>query len=146
MDAKALAIIEAYCGQSFGERQVNERIQLTYNIGRLTHAPFVRLDAVRVRCETWQYADTFGATEWAEVPLHDVEITDDKRIVVPGGILYAHYTEADITYTVGYTEVPAAIREACAILSSQNVKSTYSLSAYITAEIAELVAPYCGKE
>jgi hypothetical protein len=141
---KPLAIIESYCGQSFGERQVNERIPLTSNIGRLTHARFIRLDSVKVRAKAWAYSDIFGATEWLDISPHDVIVTNGKEIVVPGGVLDVHFTEADVTYTVGYSEVPEAVRKACEILSLQidNGKTAYLLSAYITPEIAELLEPY----
>lgn len=144
VNAKALAIIESYCGKSFGQRQVNERITLRANIGRLTHDRFIRLESVKVRSNAWAYADIFGSSEWVEMPLHDVTITKEREIVVPGGVLDVHFTEADVAYTVGFEEIPESVRQACALLthSIENGKTAYYLSANITPEIADLLQPY----
>jgi hypothetical protein len=145
LSAQALAIIEAYCGQSFGLHQVNERIPLKNNVGRLTHDRVVKIDEVRVRCEHWRYANVFGATEWMSIAPNEVLI-NGNIIVVPGGVLDTHFDEAEVKYTIGYEEPPEPIQRARDLLIREiengGARSAYSLSAIITPEIAELLAPF----
>lgn len=145
IEQQALAIIESYCGQSFTARQVNERIPLKQNIGRLTHEPVVRIDAIQARSSVWEYASVFGTTEWIDIPLHDAYLTDKNVMVISGGFLDVHYTEADVSYTVGFEKLPVPIQSALdklIRLLGSGAKSSYSMAAFITPEIVELLAPY----
>lgn len=145
LEQQALSIIESYCGQSFGVRTANERIPLKNNIGRLGNEPALGIDSIRVRSENWAFSSVFGASDWVTLDPDDV-LLKDNYIAVTGGVLDAHYTEADVTYRYGYAELPANIREAVRILERQlsdlNGKSTYSLSSALTPEVVELLAPY----
>lgn len=140
---QAMAIIEAYCGQSFALRQVSERISLKHNIGRLTHMSVVAIEAVKVRANDWAFASVFGSTEWVDVDADDVLLRDNV-LVVPGGIFDARYDEAEVTYTVGYRELPEAVAQARDLLVRHipGDAPLYAASALITPEIAQLLAPF----
>lgn len=140
----ALSLIESYCGQSFQSRQVSERIPLRSNVGRLSHAPIVSIDAVSARSDEWAHASVFGPTEWASISPGDIMLVGDQ-LVVPGDVLDAHFTEADVTYTVGYADLPEPIRAACEILERHidASRSAYAHSAQIPHEVVQLITPFC---
>lgn len=142
---RALTIIENYCGCSFRETHVNERVSLTNSRGRLTHEPVIRITAIKVRASKWAFSDAFGSSDWMELNPDEL-LYKDQIFVVTGGILHSSFTEADVDYDVGYSELPVSVKQAHDLLVSHiqdsGTKTTYSMSSLITPEIAELLAPY----
>lgn len=143
---KALTIIERYCGQIFGKKRVNETIDLINNLGRLNLKPFICLESVTAKCETWAFSNAFGSSDSVDVPIDSIEVAKDGHIAITGGVLNDSFTSASVTYLIGYEAVPEPIQRACDLLDRQLIeskaKSTYSISALITAEIEELIAPF----
>ncbi|WP_407310526.1 hypothetical protein [Desulfosporosinus sp. SB140] len=147
MDQKALSIIESHCGQSFRTKQVTEQIELARNIGKLNHNPIVRINEVKARATEWAQSDVFGASGWANIHPDSITRIDDQ-FEVPGGVLNSCWTEAKVTYTVGYEKLPEPIQKACKLLTEnlqhKNINS-YKISALLTEEIIDLITPYMRK-
>lgn len=139
----ALSVIEAHCGRSFGRRQVCDLTPLIDNHGRLPRGPVLSVDAVSVRAADWQYSNVFGASDWREFAPSEWTIIN-STLVVEGGFFDGHYTEANVSYTIGYSELPAAIAQARDLVA-QNLTdgaSKYAASTLITPEISALLEPF----
>lgn len=140
---KALLIIERYCGQTFGQKNVKEKILLINNMGRLNLKPFIRLESVSAQCETWAFSDAFGSSDLVSVPIDSVEVAKDGHIAITGGVLNTSFTSANVSYLIGYETIPEPIQQACVLLDRQLIqnktKSNYSISALITPEIEDLI-------
>lgn len=143
---KALTILERYCGQTFGKKRVNETISLFNNMGRLNHKPFICLESVTAKCETWAFSSAFGSSDSVNVPIESIEVAKDGHIAITGGVLNDSFTSASVDYLIGYETVPEPIQRACDLLDRQLItnktKSMYSISALITPEIEELISSF----
>jgi hypothetical protein len=175
----ASTMIEAYCRRptlmsaSYTERM---RIPIKAQTVRLSYGPLVSVDAVRAQYARPGYgADFFGdyvyetgfaaafalPGQWVNVDPTTLFVslpTGEFRF--PWNIMGMRYSEAEVTYTAGFTTVPTAVQVACAqiVRNAQttpglNVQSTkmdtlqtqYFSDSLIDSQVQALLRPYVAE-
>jgi hypothetical protein len=175
----ASTMIEAYCRRptlmsaNYTERM---RIPLKAQTVRLSYGPLVSVDAVRAQYARPGYGqDFFGdyvyetgfaaafalPGQWVDVDPTTLFVslpTGEFRF--PWTIMGMRYSEAEVTYTAGFTTVPTAVQVACAqiVRNAQttpglNVKSSkmdtlqtqYFSDSLIDSQVQALLRPYVAE-
>lgn len=175
----ASAMMEAYCRRptlmsaSYTERM---RVPLHAQTVRLSYGPLISVDAVRARYvrprmgdyyhDDFAYqtifADAFAMPgEWVSVDPTTLYVslpTGEFRF--GWNVMGLRYGEAEVTYTAGFTTVPAAVQVACAqiVRNAQatpglNVKSSkmdtlqtqYFSDSLIDSQVQALLRPYVAE-
>ena len=175
----ASTMIEAYCRRptlmsaSYTERM---RIPLKAQTVRLSYTPLISVNAVRAQYARPGYGeDFFGdyvyqtgfATAFA-LPGQWVDVDPTTLFVslptgefrFPWNIMGMRYSEAEVTYTAGFTTVPTTVQVACAqiVRNAQttpglNVKSSkmdtlqtqYFSDSLIDSQVQALLRPYVAE-
>jgi hypothetical protein len=173
----ASAMIDAFCRRpSLGVTEYVERLRCGRGGGelQLSHAPLAAaagaasaLVSVRVRLNRrglgeWnplaEAAAAFGlAGTWSGVDISTVDVSADGVVCVPQSLFGLAFDEAEVTYTAGFTEVPAAVKVACAQVvrnaqampalnvqrqSMDSMQMAYFSGSLMDAEVQRLLAPY----
>ncbi len=175
----ASTMIEAYCRRpslmsaSYTERM---RIPIKAQTVRLSYGPLVSVDAVRAQYARsgcgqdffgdYVYETGFAAAfalpgQWVDVDPTTLFVslpTGEFRF--PWNIMGMRYSEAEVTYTAGFTSVPTAVQVACAqiVRNAQttpglNVKSSkmdtlqtqYFSDSLIDSQVQALLRPYVAE-
>ena len=175
----ASTMIEAYCRRptlmsaSYTERM---RIPLKAQTVRLSYTPLVSVDAVRAQYARpghgedffgdYAYQTGFAAAfalpgQWVDVDATTLFVslpTGEFRF--PWNIMGMRYSEAEVTYTAGFTTVPPAVQVACAQIvrnaqttPGMNVKSSkmdtlqtqYFSDSLIDSQVQALLRPYVAE-
>jgi hypothetical protein len=175
----ASTMIEAYCRRptlmsaSYTERM---RIPLKAQTVRLSYTPLVSVDAVRAQYARPGYGEDFFGDyayqtgfaaafalpgQWVDVDATTLFVslpTGEFRF--PWNIMGMRYSEAEVTYTAGFTTVPTAVQVACAqiVRNAQttpglNVKSSkmdtlqtqYFSDSLIDSQVQALLRPYVAE-
>jgi hypothetical protein len=175
----ASTMIEAYCRRpslmsaSYTERM---RIPIKAQTVRLSYGPLVSVDAVRAQYARsgcgqdffgdYVYETGFAAAfalpgQWVDVDPTTLFVslpTGEFRF--PWNIMGMRYSEAEVTYTAGFTTVPTAVQVACAqiVRNAQttpglNVKSSkmdtlqtqYFSDSLIDSQVQALLRPYVAE-
>ena len=175
----ASTMIEAYCRRptlmsaSYTERM---RIPLNAQTVRLSYTPLVSIDAVRAQYARPGYGEDFFGDyayqtgfaaafalpgQWVDVDATTLFVslpTGEFRF--PWNIMGMRYSEAEVTYTAGFTTVPTAVQVACAqiVRNAQttpglNVKSSkmdtlqtqYFSDSLIDSQVQALLRPYVAE-
>ena len=176
-------LIDAHCRRSgIGIAQYMERFRVGRSrIVRLTYLPLASADGVtspivQVRGRYRRGGQGWGgeselATEiagvfatqntWIEVSASalDVDATSGEAIVC-GGLLSPALGDLEVTYTAGYTTIPAAVQQACAKLvqnalatpalnvSKQRIDRMYQeyfADSLVDADVKRLLAPFVAQ-
>jgi hypothetical protein len=175
----ASTMIEAYCRRptlmsaSYTERM---RIPLKAQTVRLSYTPLVSIDAVRAQYARPGYGEDFFGDyayqtgfaaafalpgQWVDVDATTLFVslpTGEFRF--PWNIMGMRYSEAEVTYTAGFTTVPPAVQVACAQIvrnaqttPGMNVKSSkmdtlqtqYFSDSLIDSQVQALLRPYVAE-
>jgi hypothetical protein len=175
----ASTMIEAYCRRptlmsaSYTERM---RIPLRAQTVRLSYGPLVSVDAVQAQYARAGYGEDFFGDyayqtgfaaafalrgQWVSVDPTTLFVslpTGEFRF--PWNIMGMRYSEAEVTYTAGFTTVPTAVQVACAqiVRNAQttpglNVKSSkmdtlqtqYFSDSLIDSQVQALLRPYVAE-
>lgn len=175
----ASTMIEAYCRRptlmsaSYTERM---RIPLKAQTVRLSYTPLVSVDAVRAQYARPGYGEDFFGDyayqtgfaaafalpgQWVDVDATTLFVslpTGEFRF--PWNIMGMRYSEAEVTYTAGFTTVPTVVQVACAqiVRNAQttpglNVKSSkmdtlqtqYFSDSLIDSQVQALLRPYVAE-
>jgi hypothetical protein len=175
----ASAMIEAYCRRpslmtaSYTERM---RIPIKAQTIRLSYGPLISVDAIQARYARPGFGDdvsgdfAFQTGFAAAFALQGQWVAVDPTTVyvsVPTGefrfawnVMGMRYSEAEVTYTAGFTTVPTAVQVACAqiVRNAQatpglNVKSAkmdtlqtqYFSDSLIDSQVQALLRPYVAE-
>ena len=175
----ASAMIEAYCRRpslmaaSYTERM---RIPIKAQTVRLSYGPLISVDAIQARYARPGFGDdvsgdfAFQTGFAAAFALPGQWVTVDPTTVyvsLPTGefqfawnVMGMRYSEAEVTYTAGFTTVPTAVQVACAqiVRNAQatpglNVKSAkidtlqtqYFSDSLIDSQVQALLRPYIAE-
>lgn len=99
--------------RAVGRRVVTDRYEDTVvirnSIGELPHRPVTRIESVHARCEDYEYADVFGPTDYAPIPIEQVAWSGEGKFVLPSSVYGVPYSRARVVYDAGLTEVPDEI-------------------------------------
>jgi hypothetical protein len=175
----ASAMIEAHCRRpslmsaSYTERM---RVPAKAQTVRLSYGPLIRVDAVRAQYARPGFGEDFsgdfafqtGFAAAFALPGQWVDVDPTTVFVsVPTGefrfawnVMGMRYSEAEVTYTAGFTTVPNAVQVACAqiVRNAQttpglNVKSSkmdtlqtqYFSDSLIDSQVQALLRPYVAE-
>jgi hypothetical protein len=175
----ASAMIEAYCRRpslmtaSYTERM---RIPVKAQTVRLSYGPLVSIDAIQAQYARPGFGNDFSGDfafqtgfaaafalpgQWVAVDPATVYVsipTGEFRFA--WNVMGMRYSEAEVTYTAGFTMVPAAVQVACAqiVRNAQatpglNVKSSkmdtlqtqYFSDSLIDSQVQALLRPYVAE-
>jgi hypothetical protein len=175
----ASAMIEAYCRRpslmtaSYTERM---RIPVKAQTVRLSYGPLVSIDAIQAQYARPGFGNDFSGDfafqtgfaaafalpgQWVAVDPATVYVsipTGEFRFA--WNVMGMRYSEAEVTYTAGFTMVPAAVQVACAQIvrnaqatSGLNVKSSkmdtlqtqYFSDSLIDSQVQALLRPYVAE-
>ena len=175
----ASTMIEAYCRRptlmsaSYTERM---RIPIKAQTVRLSYGPLVSVDAVQAQYARPGYGEDFfgdyvyqtGFAAAFALPGQWVSVDPTTLFVslptgefrFPWNIMGMRYSEAEVTYTAGFTTVPTAVQVACAqiVRNAQttpglNVKSSkmdtlqtqYFSDALLDTQVQAMLRPYVAE-
>ncbi|MGA7156024.1 MAG: hypothetical protein WBY53_04215 [Acidobacteriaceae bacterium] len=175
----ASAMIEAYCRRpslmsaSYTERM---RVPVRAQTVRLSYGPLISVDSLRAQYARPRDGEEFfgdfmyqvGFAEAFALPGEWVDVDPSTLFVslptgefrFPWNVMGMRYSEAEITYTAGFTTVPTAVQVACAqiVRNAQatpglNVKSSkmdtlqtqYFSDSLIDSQVQALLRPYVAE-
>ena len=166
----ASAMIDAFCRRtSLAVTQYVERMRLRCGCeAQMSYLPVRAVVGVRARmgCAASQSPmgealSAFGlAGLWTAVDASAVSCTEDGVVSVAPHVLGMPYTDAEITYTAGYADVPVPVKVACAqvvknaqAMPALNVKRQaldgmqmeYFQGALLDAEVQRLLQPFVAE-
>lgn len=131
----ASAMIDSFCRRtSLAVTQYVERVRLRHGCeAQVSNLPVSAVAGVRARMgyataqsPTAEALSAFGlAGQWTAVDASAVSFTEDGVVTVAPHVLGMPYTDAEITYTAGYADVPVPVKVACA----QIVKNAQAMPA-----------------
>ena len=175
-------LIDAHCRRNgFGVAEYTERfrvgrsrtVRLTYlplaaTSGALS--PIVQARGRYTRSGDWsegaalanEVAQVFATPDlWFSVPTTSLDVNiRSGEVIVCGGPLCPAMSDLEVTYTAGYSEVPQAVKQACAKLvknalatpalnvSRQQIDSMYVqyfADSLIDADVRQLLAPFVAQ-
>ena len=174
--AAASALIDAFCRRaSLGVTTFMERLRFARDgrTLRLSYGPVIAVTACRTRLrglgrarsaasftELQMDAVAFGlGGTWNTIDPTTVALAVDGEAEVPANLLGLPADEAEITYTAGYTTVPAPVQMACAqiVRNAQNtpglnvkrqqvdaLEMDYFSSTLLDDDVRRLLQPYCA--
>ena len=175
--AAASALVDAFCRRaSLGVSTCVERLRFARDgrTLRLSYGPVIAITACRTRLRRlrpdrqalWPFtqlqmdAMTFGlGSAWNTMDPGTIAIASDGEAEVPANVLGVPMDEAEITYTAGYSTVPAPVQMACAqiVRNAQatpglNVKRQqvdalemdYFSSTLLDDDVRRMLQPYCA--
>jgi len=103
-----------------------------------------------------------SANSWFDVSATSLDLSlETGEVIVAGGLLAPALSDLEVTYTAGYSSVPAAVQQACAKLvknalatpalnvSQQRVDSMYMqyfADTLVDADVRRLLAPYIAQK
>jgi hypothetical protein len=175
-------LIDAHCRRNgFGIAEYIERFRVGRSrTVRLTYLPLAAMNGAlspivqargRYTGMSGDWAETALAAEvaqvfatpnlWFSVPTTslDVDIRSGE-VIVSGGALSPAMSDLEVTYTAGYSEVPQAVKQACAKLvknalatpalnvSKQKIDTMYLqyfADSLVDADVRRLLAPYVAQ-
>ena len=170
----ASVLIDGFCRRpSLGVSQYTERLRFGRRNGvQLSHAPLVSADgiasplvAVRARASV---RGTCGMLlndacafltngEWVSIDVTTIDIAADGVLQFTPNLLGAKYTEAEVTYTAGFSVVPVPVKVACAQIvrnaeatpalnvrrqSIDSMQMEYFGNTLLDADVQRLLVPY----
>ncbi len=176
-------LIDAHCRRSgFGIAEYTERFRVGRSrTVRLTWLPLIAMDGAgspivqargrymgtRGDCAEGaalvnELAQVFATPDvWFNVPASSLDVdTRSGEVIVCGGPLSPALSDLEVTYTAGYSEVPQAVKQACAKLvknalatpalnvSRQQIDSMYVqyfADSLIDADVRQLLAPFVAQ-
>ncbi|HEY9137538.1 MAG TPA: hypothetical protein VIM67_04640 [Terriglobus sp.] len=173
----ASAMIDAFCRRtSLAVTQYVERVRLRRGYeAQLSYLPITTatgtssaIVSVRVRMGNaiadMPLAEVLGAFglagQWTDVDLSAVSVSANGIVAFAAHVLGMPYVEAEVTYTAGYAEIPAAVKIACAqivknaqAMPALNVKRQamdglqmeYFQGSLLDAEVQRLLQPFVAE-
>jgi hypothetical protein len=173
----ASAMVDAFCRRtSLAVTQYVERVRLRRGCeAQLSYLPITAatgtssaIVSVRARmgnaCAEMPMAEALGAFglagRWTDVPLSAVSISANGIVTLATHVLVMPYTEAEVTYTAGYADIPVAVKIACAqivrnaqAMPALNVKRQgmdglqmeYFQGSLLDAEVQRLLQPFIAE-
>jgi hypothetical protein len=175
----ASAMIEAYCRRpslmaaSYTERM---RIPVKAQTVRLSYGPLISVDAIQAQyarpgfgddvCGDFAFQAGFAAAfalpgQWVPVDPTTIYVSlPTGEFCFAWNVMGMRYSEAEVTYTAGFTTVPTAVQVACAqiVRNAQatpglNVKSAkmdtlqtqYFSDSLIDSQVKALLRPYVAE-
>ena len=108
----------------------------------------------------WETMLFLPTDEWENVDVTTIDVASDGVVSLPCGLFGCMYSELEVTYTAGFTDVPAPVKVACAqiirnaqampalTLRSQSIDSMrmeYFSGTLLDADVQRILQPFVAQ-